>query len=264
MRRGDRNGPIRGENVEERERYLEAYRARVAEDAARRVEWIRELVDKSGARGVVLGLSGGLDSAVVAALVRQAVGKERLACLVLPIESPPESLAHARLVAEALDLNVREVDLGPAFAAFRSACEPVLTWDERSAGNLKARLRMAALYAYANAHGCLVAGTSNRSELYVGYSTKGGDAVADFFPIASLTKSEVRVLAEHLGIPPDILQKPPSADLWPGQTDEGELGLTYAELDRYLLTGEAPPGVRERIEALHRASEHKRELPPSL
>lgn len=123
---------------------------------------------------------------------------------------------------------------------------------------------MTTLYAIANQKGYLVADTCNASEIYVGYMTKGGDGLADFNAIATLTKTQIRILAEYLGIPESIRKKPPTADLWADQTDEGEMGFTYEDLDRYIITGEADPRVKERIDTLHRISEHKRSLMPGI
>ncbi|MBE3596813.1 MAG: NAD(+) synthase [Hydrogenibacillus sp.] len=243
---------------------LSAYERRVAEDATRRIEFIRDIVARAGASGAVVGISGGLDSAVVAALLVRALGTSRTVGLWMPIASSAMHAEHARLLASTLDLKLLEIDLGAAFEAFAAAMSPHAPLDELSLGNTKARLRMTALYALANAEGLLVSDTTNRSEAYVGYVTKGGDAVADFNPLASLTKSEVRILGAYLGVPQAIVHKPPSADLWPGQTDEAELGVTYEALDRYLLTGEASPEVRARIERLHEASRHKREAMPAI
>ena len=127
--------------------------------------------------------------------------------------------------------------------------------------NLKPRLRMTTLYAFANQLDYRVLGTGNRSELAVGYFTKYGDGGADFLPLGDLVKGEVRDLARYLGVPERIVTKPPSAGLWADQTDEAEMGLTYEELDAYLLTSEASPAVKAKVDAMHAASEHKRALP---
>ena len=127
--------------------------------------------------------------------------------------------------------------------------------------NLKPRLRMTTLYAFANELDYRVLGTGNRSELAVGYFTKYGDGGADFLPLGDLVKGEVRDLARYLGVPERIITKPPSAGLWADQTDEAEMGLTYEELDAYLLTSEASPAVKAKVDAMHAASEHKRALP---
>ena len=128
--------------------------------------------------------------------------------------------------------------------------------------NIKPRLRMLTLYHAAGLRGYLVLGTDNRAEVYTGYFTKYGDGGADLLPLADLVKGEVRALGRYLGLPEAILQRTPSAGLWADQSDEAEMGLSYEALDRYLLTGEGDPEVVARIEALHRATEHKRRLPP--
>lgn len=223
--------------------------------------WIRERVREAGAAGTVVGLSGGVDSAVAAALCQRAVPGAAHA-LILPCESDPADLEDARLVASTLGLEPVTVPLDEPYRAFARVLPPAPGARQNLAlANLKPRLRMTALYYYANAHGLLVVGTGNRSELHVGYFTKYGDGGVDILPLAGLVKEQVRELARHLGIPERIISKPPTAGLWPGQTDEGEMGLSYADLDRYLLTGVAEPGVRERIIRMHEASEHKRRLP---
>jgi NAD+ synthase len=128
--------------------------------------------------------------------------------------------------------------------------------------NLKPRLRMIALYYFANRLGYLVVGSGNRSELAVGYFTKYGDGGADLLPLGNLVKGQVGELAAHLGIPRQIIDKPPSAGLWSGQSDEEEMGLTYEELDRYLTSGEAGAELRDRIDGMRAAAAHKRSLPP--
>ena len=128
--------------------------------------------------------------------------------------------------------------------------------------NLRPRLRMASLYYFANRLNYLVVGTGNRSELEVGYFTKYGDGGVDLLPLGALLKRQVRALAAHLGVPAPIIEKPPSAGLWEGQTDEGEMGFSYADLDRYLAGGKVPAALGERIEAMRTASEHKRRPPP--
>jgi NAD+ synthase len=129
-------------------------------------------------------------------------------------------------------------------------------------GNLKARLRMVALYYVANLHNYLVVGTSNKAELTVGYFTKYGDGAADLLPLAGLVKRQVRELARELGVPEAVITKAPSAGLWPGQTDESDLGLTYDQLDDLLLTGQGDPRVVAEVELRKRSTQHKRERPP--
>jgi NAD+ synthase len=227
------------------------------------VGWLRERADEAGATGAVVAISGGVDSAVAAALCRRAFPETTLG-LLLPCHSHPQDTADAERVCRILDITSTTVVLDAAYdalvAALRSS--PQFAQHPVALANLKPRLRMTALYYFANRLNRLVVGTGNRSEAYVGYFTKYGDGGVDVQPLANLVKGEVRALAAHLGIPADIVHRTPTAGLWPGQTDEGEMGLTYAALDAYLQSGQAPPAVRERIEQLHRASEHKRRPPP--
>ncbi|BDG60813.1 NAD(+) synthase [Caldinitratiruptor microaerophilus] len=227
--------------------------------------WMADEVRRAGARGLVVGLSGGVDSATVAALAVRAVGRERVLGLVMPCHSDPADARFARLAAEPLGIEVLTVDLSHAYDALVAVMSPEGEGTEvrrLALANLKPRLRMAALYFHAALRRYLVAGTGNRDELYVGYFTKYGDGGVDLLPIGSLVKGQVRELARHLGVPPEIVDRTPTAGLWPGQTDEGQMGIRYADLDRYLLTGEGSPELKERVEAMHRESEHKRQLPP--
>ena len=227
-------------------------------------EWIRELGRAAKGMGVGVGLSGGVDSAVVAALCRRAFPQNTL-CALLPCHSSPTDMEHARLVAATFSIPTVTITLDGAFDLMLSLM-PGQGLDPSTArlaqANLKVRLRMVTLYYLANRLSYLVVGTGNRSERAVGYFTKYGDGGVDLVPLGNLVKAQVRALAAHLGVPGPIIEKPPTAGLWEGQTDEGEMGLTYEELDRYLLTGEASEGVRQRIEAMAAASAHKRCLPP--
>lgn len=231
--------------------------------AEKLVSWIKEQVSLSGCRGVVLGMSGGIDSSVLAVLCKQAFPESTLG-LILPCHSLEEDMEHGRMVADQFSIPTRLVDLTPLYdILLKSLPDTGSPLTRRGAeGNLKARLRMLTLYYFANRLGYLVAGSSNRDELAVGYFTKYGDGGVDMMPLGNLVKAEVRGLACFLGIPRAIVQKPPSAGLWPGQTDEGDMGITYEELDCYLLAGEAPPPVRARIERMVAVSAHKRQLPP--
>lgn len=231
--------------------------------AARLAGWIRRRVRSAGAVGGVLGLSGGLDSAVVAGLVRRAFPDSTLG-LILPCESDPRDVDLARDVARELAVTVRVVDLGPAYRALLGEIGPSGDGAARRLpeGNLKARLRMTCLYYHANLLNYLVIGSGNRCELELGYFTKYGDGGVDLLPLARLVKSQVRKLGQQLGVPAAVLERPPTAGLWAGQTDEGELGLTYAELDAYLLTGRGPRRVEDRARALASRGRHKRQLPP--
>ena len=226
--------------------------------------WIAERVRQAGAKGVVVGLSGGVDSAVVLALSRRAVGEEALG-VIMPCESPEQDAQDALELAAALDAKTATVELDQPY---RELLGSLPEGSEMARANLKARLRMCTLYFLANTLNYLVAGTGNRSELVVGYFTKYGDGGCDILPIGGLLKGRVRELAGALGIPRKIIDKVPSAGLWAGQTDEGELGLSYQNLDEILGTlddGRAPEAGADlvaRVRGLMAASGHKRALPP--
>lgn len=225
--------------------------------------WISDQVRGRGAKGAVVGLSGGIDSAVVAALCARGLGAGSVWTLGMPIRSAPEDLEDALAVAECLGVPVRVVELGAAYDAMLAALGPEVAANRMAAANVRPRLRMTTLYAEAATRGALVVGTGNRDELAVGYFTKYGDGGVDLLPLAQVTKGEVRDLARVLGLPQRVLDRPPTAGLWQGQTDEAELGFTYADLDRYLLTGEGSPELREAVEARRRAASHKLEMPPA-
>lgn len=227
------------------------------------VAWLRQQADEAGAVGAVVGVSGGVDSAAVAALCVRAFPQTTLG-VVLPCHSDPRDVEDAKAVCEVLGVPHTTVVLDAAHDALVAGLKASghHTDHPMALANLRPRLRMVALYYFANRLNRLVAGTGNRSEAYVGYFTKYGDGGVDVLPLGDLVKAEVRALAAHLGVPPAIVERVPTAGLWPGQTDEGEMGLTYAVLDAYLLTGQAPPEARARMEQLHRISEHKRRTPP--
>lgn len=232
--------------------------------AQKLASWIGEQASAANCSGVVLGLSGGLDSAVVGVLCKRAFPDHTLAVL-MPCRSAKSDLDDARLVAQDFDIPTATVDLEGVLDALlkalpRGEYEPGTP--KLAEANLKPRLRMTTLYYLANRLRYLVVGTGNRSELAVGYCTKYGDGGADILPLGNLLKSQVRDLARHLGIPDRIIEKPPSGGLWEGQTDEGEMGLTYEDLDRYLSTGEATEQLRNKVDSMARASAHKRATPP--
>ncbi|NLL36198.1 MAG: NAD(+) synthase [Fretibacterium sp.] len=224
--------------------------------------WLQEHVAQAGAKGIAVGLSGGVDSAVVAALGHRLFGSEMKA-LILPCHSKPEDALDAELVAGTLGFSCETVDLTPAYNALVLGIGGADALSRLVGANLKARLRMTVLYAVAQSCSLLVCGTSNRAEREVGYFTKFGDSASDLLPLAGLLKCEVRAVAAYLGVPERIIRKVPTAGLWEGQTDEGELGFSYDVLDRYLATGKAEPALQARIENLRRRSEHKR-LPVPL
>lgn len=237
----------------------------LADLARRLVTWLRDQVRSAGARGAVFGLSGGVDSSVVGALCRQAFGDDCLG-LIMPCHSPSEDAADAQLVASTLGIPTRVVDLSPVYDAMLTAMgEPLASTSfppPMNRINLKPRLRMATLYFYAANHNYLVVGAENRSELEIGYFTKYGDGGVDLLPLGRLLKTDVYELARYLGVPDKIIERVPSAGLWPGQTDEDELGFSYDVLDRYLATGEADDPIATRIERLRQQSAHKRRFPP--
>ena len=230
-------------------------------DVERLTDWIRAQVAEAGRTAAVVGLSGGLDSATVAALAKRALGSEAYG-VIMPCDSNPADAEDARLVAEALGMNYRTVDLGPVLQVLREQLALPSNLPRLAVANLKPRLRMITLYAEAAAHNALVLGTGNRSELEIGYFTKYGDGGVDLLPIGGYLKHEVRALARELGVPTRIIDRQPSAGLWEGQTDESEMGMTYQELDTYLASGEGSPVVAGLVESMRRASQHKRSLPP--
>jgi NAD+ synthase len=234
------------------------------EDLAQRlVSWIREQVEKAHCRGVVFGLSGGIDSAVVGILCHLAFPQNSLGVM-MPCHSNTEDMEDALAVAQQFKIPTVTVTLDDVFDCALKAL-PSLEGDDKTKrlaeANLKPRLRMGALYYLANRLNYLVVGTSNRSELSVGYFAKHGDGGVDIMPLANLLKKDVNELARHLDIPKKIIEKAPSAGLWPGQTDEGEMGVTYKELDQYLATGQATEKIRKKVDAMAQASAHKRALP---
>jgi NAD+ synthase len=222
--------------------------------------WIRDQVEEAGAKGVVLGLSGGIDSAVVAAIAQRSLGENVLG-VILPCHSHREDAEDAVRIASHLHMEAITVDLTTSYDNLLKILPPA---DTHIAANLKPRLRMTVLYYFAGLRNYLVAGTGNKCEIAVGYFTKYGDGGVDLLPLGDLLKSQVREIAYKLALPEAIIAKPPSAGLLPGQTDEGELKLTYDELEQALLeitakTGETTPReVRARVEELIQKAGHKK------
>jgi NAD+ synthase len=238
------------------------------------VAWLRERATAAGAQGFVFGLSGGIDSAVVARLCQLAT-PGHVTGVMLPCYSQPQDEADARLVADTFGIPVLRVDLSRTFDALTQELDHAMTGvpvrvdvvdikQRLPRVNIKPRLRMTSLYYIANSQNALVAGTGNRSEITLGYYTKYGDGGVDVLPIGNLLKSGVREMAAELGVPKPVIDKPPTAGLWPGQTDEAEMGFSYEMLELYLEKGRdaVPERVADRIETLRRVSDHKRALPP--
>lgn len=235
------------------------------------VTFLRTYAEDTKVSGYVLGVSGGVDSAVVAALAAEAVGPDRVLGLLLPhATSNPQDAIDGELVCQHLRIPFERIDITPIVTAAEQTCRAHAPRD-MSAANIRPRARMMVLYAHAQTMGRLVLGTGNKSELMVGYFTKWGDGAADVYPLGDLYKTDVWAIAQELALPSAIIEKKPSAGLFPGQTDEGELGMTYADLDKALAEFEAgheaatvarraavPPELAATIERRMLSSVHKR------
>ncbi|MEO2151945.1 MAG: NAD+ synthase [Thermococcus sp.] len=234
--------------------------------------FIREKVEEANAEGVVIGISGGIDSATTAYLAVKALGRERVLGLIMPYYQN-QDVEDAKLVCSSLGIECREISIKPIVDSFvsRLGFQP----DRRSLGNIMSRVRMVILYAHANEKNYLVLGTSNRSEFLTGYFTKWGDGASDYAPLINLYKTEVWKVAKLVGVPEKIIEKKPTAGLWEGQTDEDELGISYRLLDEILwrlvdllkdkeeIAEELGIPIErvEYVENLVKRSEHKRRLP---
>ena len=225
----------------------------------KRVNFIKSVLSESGAKGIVYGNSGGKDSALVGILCKAAC--DNTVGIILPCTSKrnyDEDAADAKVVAQKYNIETRTVDLTPVKEAELKALDGVAIMNAAALANIAPRLRMLTLYAIAAAENRLVAGTGNRSEAYVGYFTKWGDGAHDFNPVADLTVTEIYEFLHYLDAPKCVIEKAPSAALFDGQTDETEMGVTYAELDSYLSGGDIPEDKRIIVERMHKTSEHKR------
>jgi NAD+ synthase len=233
------------------------------QETAKIASWMKEKVAGAGAKGVVVGLSGGIDSSVVAAISKKAF-PESVVGIIMPCFSNPTDAEHGELVAATFNIPTYTIDLAETFFFLHQSIISVTQKEANplTVANMKPRLRMTTLYYFAGLFNYLVAGTGNKSELETGYYTKYGDGGVDMEPIGHLLKTEVRMLAEYLGVPRDIILKQPTAGLWEAQTDEQEMGITYEELDRYLQKGAGTEKVKSRVKELQRISEHKRHMPP--
>lgn len=234
-------------------------------------------VREARADGVVLGLSGGIDSSLVAALSAQALGQNRVLGLLMPHSANSAGdMKEAASFASSLGIKHEKIGIAKIVSSLERACCSHESRNRLPRGNLRSRCRMLLSYWHANQLNYLVAGTGNRSELLTGYFTKYGDGACDLLPIGGLYKTQVRALASFIGLPKELVHKVPTAGLWPGQTDEGELGITYAKLDLVLhysfdrklnpfkcakLAGVSAEKVEEILERC-RKSRHKLEMPP--
>ena len=235
-------------------------------------KFIQTRVKEAEATGTVIGLSGGVDSATTLALAVSALGSENITGLIMPYNRT-ESIDLASGHAQMLGVKTRELNISPLVELFKGSTDSFSS--KASEGNLHSRVRMTFLYGEAFRSGSLVMGTSNKSELLVGYYTKWGDGASDLLPVGDLYKSQVYHLARELGIPTGILERKPTAELWEGQTDEDELGIDYVTLDQILLGLERQLSLKrissktaialesvERIDNLIKSSIHKRIFPP--
>ena len=224
-----------------------------------KLEEYLKVIEKFLADYMVSAHADGVDSSMVSLLTKEAVGRDRLTCIMIPIHSLPEDLADALELANTCDLRYEIIDASDVFDQYiESFIKIGVTLNRSEAANLKARIRMSILYAYGQNHNYLVLGTDNKDERYTGYFTKYGDGAADIYPVAKLVKGELVQAAKILGVPTRLADRTPSAGLFPGQTDESEMGIKYADLDAYLLGKEIDPEVVAKIERLHRITEHKR------
>lgn len=229
--------------------------------------WLQTQVKSAHMNGLLVGVSGGLDSAVVAYLIKRAFPKDSLG-VIMPLKSNPVDIEHANLVVESCGIKNLTIDLTKTHKTLYSAVETAIQVEDTittlnnaqlADANLRARLRMSTLYTIATHYNYLVVGTDNASEWYTGYFTKYGDGGVDLLPITPFTKGEVQNLAKYLQVPDEVINKAPSADLWSGQTDEAEMGTTYEYIDAYLKGEDIPKRDRELIESMHERTRHKRE-----
>jgi NAD+ synthase len=246
-------------------------------EAEKRIcRFIKEYVENAGAKGIVLGLSGGIDSGTIAALSSRAIGGDKVIGLILPEEEnfSQKDIDDAKVVADKFDLQTQICDMSDVLACLYKAIPVFDPKDRLCKGNVKARTRMVYLYYYANKFNRIVCGSSDKSETMMGYFTKWGDAASDITPIMDLYKTQVRKLAIHLGIPQELALKPSTPALWPDQLAETELGIKYETLDlilygleKFLTTDEIADqlhiqtAIVNAVKSRWLANEHKRRMP---
>ncbi|MFX1303524.1 MAG: NAD+ synthase [Promethearchaeota archaeon] len=233
-------------------------------------EWIKEYVANAKVNGIVVGISGGIDSAVIATLCVNAIGKANVIGLGLPCSSIPQDLNDAEKLAKILGIKFIKIELTSIYDEFLKISSPLFDSNQIAMANLKPRLRMMAIYFVGQSLGkFLVAGTSNRTELAIGYFTKYGDGGVDFEPIGGLYKCEVKEIAKILNIPEEIIEKPPSAGLWEDQTDEGEIGINYDLLDEIIFRidnkldlDDLNKDIIKKVKDMMKSAHHKLTMPP--
>lgn len=246
-------------------------------ETSRIAAFIEKVVGQASAKGVVVGLSGGIDSSVVGALCARALGRSKVLGLLLPSDhTPPQDIKDAAALAGSLGISYEKIPISRIVEAVNSSARIRGTRIARA--NVEARVRMTILYFHANTLGYLVAGTDDRSENLLGYFSKWGDGGVDFLPISHLYKTQVRELGRHLGLPEAVVAKPASPQLWPGHKASDEIPAEYGSLDLALhayfdlnaspekaaFNAGLPVSVMERVLEMHRKTEHKRSMPPSL
>lgn len=247
--------------------------------ATRLKRFIKDYIQKTKAKGIVLALSGGIDSSTAAALSALAIGGQKVLALSMPEKETYNSLdvRHSKRLAERFRFNLETIDITDVLKAYYKSIPAFKPEDLVSKGNIKARTRSICVYYYANSQNRIVVGPSDKSETMLGYFTKWGDVAADISPLMDLYKTQVRQLAAHIGVPAEIVEKPSSPQLWPGQLAETELGMKYETLDLILLGLEnfmTPEEIAEKlslqlkqveaVKARWLSSEHKRRAPLTM
>jgi len=257
----------------------EALKLNLPATTTRTKRFIKDYVEKTKAKGIVIGLSGGIDSSTASALAALAIGGHKVTALNMPEDETysETDIQHAKKVADKFGFKIETIDITTILQAYYKSLPIYDPRDKLSKGNLKARARMLCLYYYANHLGKIVCGSSDKSETMMGYFTKWGDVAADISPLMDLYKTQVRQLAGHIGIPSEIIAKPSTPQLWPGQLAEEELGIQYETLDLILLGLEnfmSPEDIADQLKLPSKlirdvrsrwlAREHKRRPPLTL